>query len=229
MQVWIYFQPGVGGDGIANLLEKAQTVVSIDSNPPVWRLHRYVDGELKFWAPAIDKLHCFRRNQPFVVSDNVLSHRYVELIKSNQNIVVTSHDIFLKNLRQSDEKHILEFDQVKVLVTTQNPKQAMASNLKKTLEPFTLKKLDQEFDWYLEQYKKIDHANFDMVIYSDDVQKNTDAIRNLCDKLSWNLDSEYHTNYMDLITGKIINLDVDQYVSKITNNGSITYSKTSNN
>ena len=132
MQVWIYFQPGVGGDGIANLLEQSQTVVSIDSNPPVWRLHRYVDGELKFWAPTIDQLHCFRRDQPFKVSNNMLSQRYVELVKSNQNIVVTSHDIFLKNLRLSDEQHILEFNQVKVLITTQNPKQAMMSNLKKT-------------------------------------------------------------------------------------------------
>jgi len=229
MQVWIYFQPGVGGDGIANLLEKSQTVVSIDSNPPVWRLHRYVDGELKFWAPAIDQLHCFRRDQPFEVSNNSLSYRYMELIRSNQDIVVTSHDVFLKNLRQSNEQHILEFDQVKVLVTTQNPKQAMLSNLKKTLDPLTPKKLDQALDWYLEQYKKIDQANFDIVIYSEDIQKNIDAIANLCSKLSWNLDSEHYTNYIGLITGKIKNLDVDQYVSTVTNNGSVTYIKLLNN
>ena len=229
MQVWIYFQPGVGGDGIANLLEKSQTVVSIDSSPPVWRLHRYVDGELKFWAPTIDQLHCFRRDQPFDISNNTLSQRYVELVKSNQNIVVTSHDIFLKNLRLSDEQHILEFNQVKVLITTQNLKQAMMSNLKKTLASLTPEKLNQACDWYLEQYQKIDHANFDMVIYSEDIQRNIDAITNLCGKLSWNLDSQYYTNYIDLITGKIINLDIDQFVSKITDNGSIAYSKIPNN
>lgn len=229
MQVWIYFQPGVGGDGIANLLEKSQTVVSIDSNPPTWRLHRYVDGELKFWAPTIDRLHCFRRNQPFDLSNNALSQRYVELIKSNQDIVVTSHDIFLKNLRQSKEQHILEFNQAKILVTTQNPKQAMLSNLKKTLSWLPQEKLDQACDWYLQQYKKINHADFDTVIYFEDIQKNIDTITNLCSRLSWNLDSEYYTNYIDLITGKIKNLDVDQYVSTVDNDGSVTYSKLLNN
>ena len=109
------------------------------------------------------------------------------------------------------------------------PALTMLLNLKKTLAPLTPVKLDQAFDWHLEQYKKIDHANFDMVIYSEDIQKNIDAITNLCGKLSWNLDSQYYTNYIDLITGKIINLDIDQFVSKITDNGSIAYSKIPNN
>ena len=229
MQVWIYFLPGVGGDGIANLLEKSQTVVTVDSNPPDWRLHRYVDGELKFWAPAIDRLHCFRRDRAFTLSNNALSQRYVELVKSKQNIVVTSHDIFLKNLNQSDEKHILELDQIKVLITTQNPKQAMITNLKKTLDLSTQEKLNQAYDQYLNWYKNINHANFDIVISSEDIQKNSDAIFNLCDKLSWKLNQHHYASYIDLITGKTKNLEIDQYQTTITHTGSIAYVKVPNN
>ena len=32
MQIWIYFEPGAGGDGIANLLEHSNNVSTVVSN-----------------------------------------------------------------------------------------------------------------------------------------------------------------------------------------------------
>ena len=52
MIVWIFFSPGAGGDGLANLLEQSPSVIALDGIKP-WRIHRYVDGKAKFWAPTL--------------------------------------------------------------------------------------------------------------------------------------------------------------------------------
>ena len=44
MQVWLFFEPGTGGDGLANLLERSSGSVPIDGETGFWRVHRIVDG-----------------------------------------------------------------------------------------------------------------------------------------------------------------------------------------
>lgn len=225
MQVWIYFQPGTGGDGFANLLEHCLSVQSLDQQLPQWRLHRYVDGEAKFWAPTVDHAGCFRYNQPFRYSNNQLFQCYVDLVMTKQNMVVTSHDVLFVNINSSDAQHILKQNQFRVLVTTQDPMKAMQTNLKKTLNSITNERLQQAAEWYLELYRKIDHTAFDAVLYIEDVHRDQVAVNKFCQQIDWHLDPGYYSEYVDLIKGKIKKPKIDHYVSEYNSLGVLEYTK----
>ena len=128
MQIWIYFLPGTGGDGIANLLEHSQNVTTIDHNLCVhatpnmqfWRVDRFVDNQPKFWAPTIDQLHCFRQNQKFDKTKNYLSNSYINLINSNATTIITSHDCSFQNFYNSDCVDIFTKNQIKILLYSKN-------------------------------------------------------------------------------------------------------------
>jgi hypothetical protein len=78
MQIWIYFDPGSGGDGFANLLERSRTITPFDQNDRPWRIDRFVDNCPKFWAPTVDTNGCFRTGRPFNTKDNKLNQNYIE-------------------------------------------------------------------------------------------------------------------------------------------------------
>ena len=107
MQIWVFFDPGTGGDGIVNLLERSTNTVPIDEGSDCWRLHRLVDGQIKFYAPSVDQNHCFRTGKPFKTHDNYLKSCYVDVVHQERPCVVASHDVSLDLLRRSDSLEIL--------------------------------------------------------------------------------------------------------------------------
>jgi hypothetical protein len=104
MIVWVFFESGTGGDGIANLLEHGSCAESIDGELK-WRIHRYVDYSVKFWAPNLPGV-ADRRN-----TVDQLTEQHIEIANSNDRyLIITSHDVHLKNVFSNGlvpkEKHI---------------------------------------------------------------------------------------------------------------------------
>jgi hypothetical protein len=109
MQIWIFFHAGSGGDGLANLLEQACNVVSIDGVKN-WRIHRIVDGKVKFYAPYPDQRGCFRLKhlERFDHRNNCLVQGYLDAVQQKQHCIVTSHDVTLDYLHSSDCQDIFQ-------------------------------------------------------------------------------------------------------------------------
>ena len=92
MIIWICFQGGTGGDGFANLLEKSSNARTIDEINQ-WRIHRYVDSKVKFWAPNLQN-NADRKN-----SVNLLNDQQLEIANSNtEYLIITSHDSEFKTI-----------------------------------------------------------------------------------------------------------------------------------
>lgn len=217
MQVWIFFAPGMGGDGFANLLEQSLDITPIDSVTDYWRVHRIVDGQVKFYAPTPDQNQCLRLAlQPFDHNRNQLYQNYVDLVAANKNCVISSHDLTLDRLAASDQKSILCKDQIKVLLTG-DYEQARQNAATKNLYPEVSQIIDQ---------KQIDPSKFDLVIDIRDVQKDWQAIKSFCDEINIRLDQKKYHEYRSLLLGHTVymskNYDVEIYQST-RHNGRISY------
>lgn len=90
MQIWIHYLPGAGGDGFCNLLEHTNEVLPLD-RALKWRVHRYVDDQVKFWAPTVDHDGTFRSNKSFDLSCDLLTDDYKTLVAAGVPIVISSH------------------------------------------------------------------------------------------------------------------------------------------
>jgi hypothetical protein len=215
MQIWLFFVPGAGGDGVANLLEHASNVTTIDGEYR-WRIHRIVNEQVKFYAPTIDKLGCFRNRNRFNKTNNSLNAEYQTIVSNNLTTVVTSHDISLSWLAASDCLDILTADQVKVLIHTQNYKQSAINAALKNLLPSIA-----------DSCYNIDFDRFDFVLDIDQIQNNWNYVNNFCQQVELQLDPAHYQMYQSLINSDLqhVNLDqIEHYHANIDNN-QVTYTK----
>ena len=200
MQIWIYFLPGAGGDGLANLLEHADNAEAVDSdiNLKHWRVHRFVDDQPKFYANPIDNIRCFRNNQPFLSAENQLKSNYVRLIENGIPTICTSHDVTKKCLHASDQRDILEHDQVSVYLYHSNYHQCTYQAALKNLAP----RLPPEVvDNYYPVRKNIDVKQFDFVLNIEQIQSDWSVLDQFCNSVGLNLNPERFQQYSKLQTG----------------------------
>lgn len=217
MQFWIFFQPGTGGDGFANLLEKSPNVHPLDVVDIGWRIHRIVDGQIKFHAPTPDTGGCFRSNlRPFSLSNNQLQPLYQNLVLCKKNCVITSHDVTMKQLKASDCQHILCQDQVRILLVGDTDT-ANLQAAKKNLQPQVLN---------FGSGKSLDYTQFDLIVDIRDIQSDWTNFKHFCKNINIECDQQYHDQYLDLLTGSTRfmnqNHGVEIYESKSVDN-QITY------
>lgn len=228
MQIWIYFLPGAGGDGLANLLEQAQNVETVDSDsdPKRWRVHRYVDNQPKFYASYPDSSRCFRNNRPFLLSDNKLRSNYVRLIENNINTVCTSHDVFKKCLHSSDSRDILERDQVSVFLYHPDYRFSVYQAALKNLEP-TLPPLNN--DVVFPTRHKIDYTQFDFVLDITEIQSDWRVVERFCNEVGIALPLEKYQQYLAFQDGNDSWYNYSAFRPKKfqsqTNNGVTTYTE----
>ena len=200
MQIWIYFLPGAGGDGFANLLEQAHNVETLDSDqdPKLWRVHRFVDNQPKFYANPVDNYRCFRNNRSFLLSENQLRPNYVRLVENNITTVCTSHDVTKKNLHNSDRRDILEHDQISVYLYHDSYRlcvyQASLKNLEARM-PIGYN------DHYYPIKQKIDFGQFDFILNIAEIQQDWTVVNKFCNSVGLNLDPERFQEYSKLQTG----------------------------
>ena len=200
MQIWIYFVPGAGGDGFANLLEYADNVETLDSNqdPKRWRVHRFVDDQPKFYSSPVDNIRCFRNNRPFLLSENQLRPNYVRLIENGIPTVCTSHDVTKKYLHSSDSRDILEHDQVSVLLYHDNYRLCVYQAALKNL----MTRIPVVSDDHCHAIKqKIDHDQFDFVLNIVDLQSDWRVVDEFCNSVGLKLAKERFDDYSKLQAG----------------------------
>jgi hypothetical protein len=200
MQIWIYFLPGAGGDGFANLLEHADNVETLDSDqdPKRWRVHRFVDDQPKFYANPVDNLRCFRNNRSFLLSENQLRPNYVRLVENNITTICTSHDVTKKYLHGSDSRDILEHNQVSVFLYHDSYRLCVYQAALKNLEP----KLPPDVgDNYYPIRQKIDFSQFDFILNIAEIQQNWSAVDKFCNTVGLKLDPERFQEYSKLQAG----------------------------
>lgn len=195
MQIWIYFIAGAGGDGFANLLEWSDNVENIDSDQTFkrWRVQHWVDGSPKFWAPHLDRVSCFRNNQPFKLSNNYLKRNYLKIVNAGINTICTSHDIRFAAMRQSDCQDILCRNQIRVLISHNDYVQANRTA--------RLKNLIKDTEGIDPLKEPIDYSWFDHVLNINDIQQNWSVVNEFCQKLGLNLDKKYYDEYQQIQQG----------------------------
>ena len=172
MQIWLFFLPGVGGDGLANLLERSPDVTPIDGNKIFWRAHRIVDDSLKFHAPTPDVNGCFRRNHRFDSSTNKMVPEYVNLVRQKSTVIIASHDTDLSKLESSDCQDILRQDQLCILLTSKNMLQDYQIGARKNLLPW--KHYTSSDVW------AVDESKFDIVVDAASVTSSYQNVIDFC-------------------------------------------------
>lgn len=217
MQIWIFFIAGAGGDGIANLLEKTSNAVTLDNDDKHhWRVHRWVNNAPKFWAPNLDALGCFRSNpmQPFYNHNNSLKDRYLDSVNNNQLVIVTSHDVSLLKLRQSDCQEIFSKESIMVYIDCDENTRIYNT---------VIKNLQPNFD-SARIKSRCDLNNFNVVIDSDQFAKDQTYAQQVCASLKIDLDPVVYDQYQNLLKGDktLAPFCKEYYVSTHTDNG-ITY------
>jgi len=216
MQIWLFFQAGVGGDGVANLFERSRNVTPIDGVTDYWRIHRIVDSSIKFYAPNIDSVGCFRYNQPFKLINNELASGYLDIINQNHNCIVTSHDTSLDLLFASDCQDLLLKNQIKVLLTSNNTEINFTKALTKNLCPVMYPMSSTTFC----------PEKFDHVLDADLIKTDWNYVNNFCKNVGIELDHAEYIQYCDLIKGNKTfmanNFNVEEWASNI-NGTKITY------
>lgn len=200
MQIWIYFVPGAGGDGFANLLEYADNVEILDSDqdPKRWRVHRFVDDQPKFYANPVDNIRCFRNNRPFLTAENQLRPNYVRLVENGIPTICTSHDVTKKNLHNSDCRDILEHKQISVFLYHDSYRNCVYQAALKNLEP----RLPPDVgDNYYPMRIKIDYNQFDFVLNIAHLQSDWNVVNKFCNSVGLNLSKQRFDEYSKLQAG----------------------------
>jgi hypothetical protein len=217
MQIWFFFDAGTGGDGIANLFERSSNVTSINGLINYWRVHRIVDKKIKFYAVNPDVNGCFRSVEPFDKEKNQLDPGYVSCVTTNKNCIITSHDVTLTALYNSDCQDIFCKDQIKVLLT-------LADQNKSKINA-AIKNLCAELDQSATN-NSVDHSVFDIVLDIDKIQSDWQYVYNFSQSVGLDLDFQKYLEYQDLLNGNktymVNNFQVEEYESTVNQNN-ITY------
>ena len=115
MQYWIYFYPGVGGDGFVNLLEHCNNFSKFDLISDEWRIHQVVNGRIKFYLPLINEIpkdgFVFRNKDS---PNGIVSSSYIECVKANRNIVIPAHYVYWEKIELTPDRDIFESNQIKI-------------------------------------------------------------------------------------------------------------------
>ena len=221
MQIWIYFVPGAGGDGFANLVEQCPQISRFDAHPHHWRIHRFVDDLPKFWAPVIDSNHYFRYmpKQPFDLQNNQLVPLYVEFVLQNKHIVCTSHQVSLKYANEHECKQILTKDLVKVLVTCQDPVRNWRLSTIKRLDAIAVESIRQD-------KISVDETLFDYVLDIDQIHSDWTYVKKFCADVDLDLSESAYRTYQAILAGSMPGSEytAPRYKSSVVN-GVLSYSK----
>jgi hypothetical protein len=217
MQIWLFFQAGTGGDGVANLFEKSKNITPVDGVTDHWRIHRIVDNDIKFYAPTIDNFECFRKHQSFKESENKLKDEYVDIVNQNLNCVITSHDVTLDLLLNSDCQDVLLKNQIKVLLTDKCSATATKKFATKNLLPMLPQNMPQPV---------LCPEKFDYILDVNLVKTDWNYVKTFCNRVNLDLYKNEYLQYCDLLSGNKTymsgNFGIEEWVSNVSGD-QITY------
>jgi len=211
MIIWVWFLAGAGGDGVANLLEHASNARTIDGNKH-WRVHRYVDNKVKFYAPTLGK----PQNPQRINTIDLLDDRQLEIANSDtEYLIITSHvnpDLVSDKIDANKN--------IKILVTSNN---SIYNALTKNLMEFNISDLDKK-------YPKIATADFDLadiVVDIDNIMNNWEYTKKFTFDIGLDLAEKEYNYYKKIVTGDLIFDDpgIERYKSVTGADNIVRYSK----
>jgi hypothetical protein len=201
MQYWIFYAPGVGGDGFGCMLEHATNIRPADGDLE-WRIH-YYDGKYGTLQRPIKFYQARWANDPLPfrypkLSDNILLNPvYVDIVSQQQNTVITAHYHYFNLIDQFEYKNIVEKDQVKIHLYSNNSARVhkdlqIKSNINVTLERFTKSH---------QQQNQRDSANiaYDMHIDIEQIWRDWTYTKSCMDHLHIDLPKSVYDHYLTYI------------------------------
>jgi hypothetical protein len=144
MQYWVFYQAGVGGDGFGCMLEHATNIMPADGNLE-WRFH-YYEGAYNVLQRPVRFYQALWAQEPLpfrcgTLSDNiVLNPIYVDLIKQQQNTVITSHHDYFRLISKFVYRDVVETDQIKIHLYSNDSERVHRDVLLKRQIPVSLER-----------------------------------------------------------------------------------------
>ena len=213
MIIWVCFTAGAGGDGVANLLEHASNARTIDGNTP-WRVHRYVDNKVKFYAPTLGKQNNIYR----INTIDLLDDRQLEIANSDtEYLIITSH----VNPNLVSNK-IAANKNIKILVTSNN---ARYNALTKNLIEFNISGSDVNYPKIATAEPGFDLAN--IVVDIDNIMNDWEYTKKFTLNIGLNLAEKEFNYYRKIVTGDLISATpgIERYKSVTGADNIVRYSK----
>lgn len=212
MQIWIHYFPGSGGDGFCNLLEHAHKVVSLDGVYD-WRVHRYVDNQVKFWSPVIDHHGTFRTDALFDTSSNRLTADYEKLVSANAPLVIASHLQNVSYLNSGHSPSLVNQNRISVWLYSEKTKaQCIELARIKNLIEYDSCAPNEDV-----QSKPVypDPDQFHHVICIEQMQRDQTHFFNFLSQLGLTMDPQWYHQYLAMITPghKVADTGVEHWVS----------------
>ena len=207
MIIWVWFTAGAGGDGVANLLEHASNARTIDGNKH-WRVHRYVDNKVKFYAPTLGKQNNIHR----INTIDLLDDRQLEIANSDtEYLIITSH----VNPNLVSNK-IAVNKNIKILVTSNN---ALYNAYIKNLMEFNISDLEIAT-------AQPNFNSADIVVDIDDMN-DWEYTKKFTLGIGLNLAEKEFNHYRKIVTGDLIFDDpgIERYKSVTDADNIVRYSK----
>ena len=215
MIIWVGFAGGHGGDGFANLLEHAINARTIDGADQ-WRIHRYVDGKVKFFAPTL------QNNTTRFNSVDLLNDIQLEIANSDtEYLIVTSHDTHFQTILSPavlpDNKNI------KVLVLSENHNMTRYNYLIKTLESFN----NADLPTLGNNYRQPVTPQADIVVDIDKVFDSWEYTKQVTQSIGLNLAQEDFDHYKKIVTGEFVSHSpaIECYKSVVGVDNMVRYQK----
>lgn len=212
MIIWVFFQPGAGGDGFANFLEQAENVTTIDERKQ-WRVHRYVDYKPKFWAPELQN-STTRTN-----TTEQLTDQQIEIACSDDRyLVITSHDISIKHTFNNDK--IPAEKNIKIFLR--------CNDFRKQLINFMVKNLQEFDDKKNISYKELNFLpDVDFIINMDQIIDSWEYTNQLINSIGLPLTKEIYTQYKEIVSGELLyhTPGIEYYESFVDNDGITRYKR----
>ena len=196
MQFWIFFEPGVGGDGFANLLEHANNIVSADGEQN-WRIH-YNHGAVKFYGAKWTTDPIPFRQPDADTTQVVINPQYVDVVNQKQNTVLCAHPTAYRvQINQSPFKDLVQTDQLKIHVYSQDFDR-VASDLIAKIPGVKIAP-----DWHSGMQNKVSNelSRTDYAIHIDieKVWKDWGYLVNCLTAIGIDLDKSHYTEYLNII------------------------------
>lgn len=204
MQYWIFFSPGVGGDGFVNLLEHANNVEPADGNL-YWRIDQIFSDTIKFYDPKwTEDPRPFRNLDDRELEKNVnLNKHYLELIENNINTVIPAHYFYFDHINDFKWKNIVEKNQIKINLYSLNTERVVKDFFLKHRITNQLDFEGQIFWANKNIHENLNSDKYDCHIDIEKVWTNWNYLEDKLKTLGIELDYNVYKTYLDIKDGKL--------------------------
>jgi hypothetical protein len=215
MQYWIFYHPGVGGDGFANFLEHAKGMYPTNGKSPQYRLRLNpgTNPSTTTFAPPV-----LMQDQPWLFKSHkingfdlnnckfrLFSPSYVRCVMFSLNTVIAVHPgPYFEDIDKFKYKSFVEKDQINIYLTTKNYDRVSRDYFEKIGVDQNGKPYSEEekvfFRNIVEQQIKTETSTigrYQFIIDIDKIWANWDYTRNmLCNRMGLDISEETYREYL---------------------------------